>query len=347
MARCRYSGAAERPSLVRLLNSDVRCRQWVDSVMQRLTLKERIGQLFIYTIAPRQDKANKELLRKVVEDYKVGGLLFSGGLMQNQVMLTNEAQRMAEVPLMITFDGEWGLAMRLRGTPNFPRNMVLGCIQNDTLIYEYGREVARQCRELGVQVNFAPVADVNINPKNPVINTRSFGESPFNVANKVVATPKGWRMVVYFLSASTFRGMGIRMWILIRRCPCCLLPVPSGQYRALSFQKSHSCRIGRMMVGHLEVPTIEPQKGLPSSLSRKVVSGLLVNDLGFQGLVFTDALAMKGVSGNESICLQALKAGNDLLLVPRRIKEEVEAVLAAVKKGELTEKEIERNAVKY
>lgn len=147
------------PSLVRLLNSDVRCRQWVDSVMQRLTLKERIGQLFIYTIAPQQDKANKELLRKVVEDYKVGGLLFSGGLMQNQVMLTNEAQRMAEVPLMITFDGEWGLAMRLRGTPNFPRNMVLGCIQNDTLIYEYGREVARQCRELGVQVNFAPVAD--------------------------------------------------------------------------------------------------------------------------------------------------------------------------------------------
>ena len=96
------------PSLVRLLNSDVRCRQWVDSVMQRLTLKERIGQLFIYTIAPRQDKANKELLRKVVEDYKVGGLLFSGGLMQNQVMLTNEAQRMAEVPLMITFDGEMG-----------------------------------------------------------------------------------------------------------------------------------------------------------------------------------------------------------------------------------------------
>mgnify|MGYP002229943520 CR=1 FL=1 len=162
--------------------------------MQRLTLKERIGQLFIYTIASQQDKANKELLRKVVEDYKVGGLLFSGGLMQNQVMLTNEAQRMAEVPLMITFDGEWGLAMRLRGTPNFPRNMVLGCIQNDTLIYEYGREVARQCRELGVQVNFAPVADVNINPKNPVINTRSFGESPFNVANKVVATPKvgGW-----------------------------------------------------------------------------------------------------------------------------------------------------------
>ena len=144
---------------------DVRCRQWVDSVLGTLSLKERIGQLFIYTIAPYQDKGNKELLRKVVEDYKVGGLLFSGGLMQNQAMLTNEAQRMADIPLLITFDGEWGLSMRLRGTPVFPKNMVLGCIQNDTLLYEYGREMARQCRELGVQVNFAPVADVNINPK--------------------------------------------------------------------------------------------------------------------------------------------------------------------------------------
>lgn len=102
------------------------------------------------------------MLRKVIEDYKVGGLLFSGGLMQNQVVLTNEAQRMADIPLLITFDGEWGLSMRLRDTPAFPKNMVLGCIQNDSLLYEYGREMARQCKELGVQVNFAPVADVNI-----------------------------------------------------------------------------------------------------------------------------------------------------------------------------------------
>ena len=339
------------PSLVRLLNSDVRCRQWVDSVMQRLTLKERIGQLFIYTIAPQQDKANKELLRKVVEDYKVGGLLFSGGLMQIQVMLTNEAQRMAEVPLMITFDGEWGLAMRLRGTPNFPRNMVLGCIQNDTLIYEYGREVARQCRELGVQVNFAPVADVNINPKNPVINTRSFGESPFNVANKVVAYSKGLEDGGVLSVSKHFPGHGDTDVDSHKALP--VLPFTRARLDSIElypFRKAIRAGLGGMMVGHLEVPTIEPQKGLPSSLSRKVVSGLLVNDLGFQGLVFTDALAMKGVSGNESICLQALKAGNDLLLVPRRIKEEVEAVLAAVKKGELTEKEIEakcRKVLKY
>lgn len=136
------------PLLVRPVQDDMQCRLWVDSVLDRLSLKERVGQLFIYTIAPHQDKSNRELLRKVIEDYKVGGLLFSGGLMQNQVMLTNEAQRMADIPLLITFDGEWGLSMRLRDTPAFPKNMVLGCIQNDSLLYEYGREMARQCKEL-------------------------------------------------------------------------------------------------------------------------------------------------------------------------------------------------------
>lgn len=109
------------PLLVRPVQDDMQCRLWVDSVLDRLSLKEHVGQLFIYTIAPHQDKSNRELLRKVIEDYKVGGLLFSGGLMQNQVMLTNEAQRMADIPLLITFDGEWGLSMRLRDTPAFRR----------------------------------------------------------------------------------------------------------------------------------------------------------------------------------------------------------------------------------
>ena len=135
--------------MIRQLSGNEQCRQWVDSVLNKMNLKERIGQLFIYTIAPQQNKANRDLLRKVVDDYKVGGLLFSGGLIENQVALTNEAQKMADIPLMITFDGEWGLSMRLRGTPVFPRNMVLGCIQDNELLYEYGREMARQCRELG------------------------------------------------------------------------------------------------------------------------------------------------------------------------------------------------------
>ena len=181
----------QEPVLVAALQKNEACRQWVDSVMQTMSLKERIGQLFIYTIAPQTNQPNRNLLRKVVEEYKVGGLLFSGGLLENQVKLTNEAQQLAKVPLLITFDGEWGLAMRLRGMPSFPRNMVLGCIRSDSLLYEYGREVARQCREIGVQVNFAPVADVTINPDNPVINTRSFGEDPGEVARRVVAYSRG------------------------------------------------------------------------------------------------------------------------------------------------------------
>ena len=133
-------------SFLYAMKDDAGCRQWVDSVMQTLSLRERIGQLFIYTIAPTQTKANVDLLRKVVKDYKVGGLLFSAGEVSNQVALTNLAQEWADVPLMITLDGEWGLAMRLKETPRFPRNMVLGCIADDSLLYEYGREVARECR---------------------------------------------------------------------------------------------------------------------------------------------------------------------------------------------------------
>lgn len=335
------------PLLLRSLQENVRCGQWVDSILNKLSLKERIGQLFIYTIAPQQNKPNLDLLRKVVNDYKVGGLLFSGGLIQDQVQLTNEAQRMANVPLMITFDGEWGLSMRLKGTPVFPKNMVLGCIQDDSLLYEYGREMARQCRELGVQVNFAPVADVNINPKNPVINTRSFGESPVNVANKVIAYATGLEDGGVLSVSKHFPGHGDTDVDSHHALPT--LPFTRERLDSIElypFKEAIHAGLSGIMVGHLAVPAFEKQSGLPSSLSRNIVYDLLTRELKFQGLIFTDALAMKGVSNNESVCLQALKAGNDLLLVPRRIKEEVEAVLAAVKRGELTEKDIEEKCRK-
>lgn len=334
--------APVEPLMIRPFADDVRCRQWVDSVMEELTLEERIGQLFIYTIAPQPTKKNRELLRKVVKDYKVGGLLFSGGQLQNQVTLTNEAQRMAEVPLLMTFDGEWGLAMRLRGTPSFPRNMVLGCIQDDSLIYEYGREVARQCRELGVQVNFAPVADVNINPENPVINTRSFGESPVNVASKVIAYATGLESGGVLSVSKHFPGHGDTDTDSHKELP--LLPFSRERLDSVElypFKKAIRAGVSGIMVGHLEVPVFEVRNGLPSSLSRNVVYDLLTRELKFQGLVFTDALAMKGVGESATLCLQALKAGNDLLLVPRRIKEEVAAVHAAVKHGELSREEID------
>ena len=171
--------------------ADTRCRQWVDSVFSKLSLQEKVGQLIVATIPAKVDGKNKKHIRELAKKYKVGGLLFSEGTAEEQAILTNLAQKSAKTPLMITFDGEWGLAMRLKGTPNYPRNAALGCIQDNALIEEYGREVARQFRELGVHVNFAPDADVNTNPFNPVIHVRSFGEDPKKVAEKVLAYSNG------------------------------------------------------------------------------------------------------------------------------------------------------------
>lgn len=335
------------PLLLYKAEQDPHCRQWVDSVMDRLTLKEKIGQLFIYTIAPVDTKSNQALLREAVDTYKVGGLLFSGGKMQTQAILTNHAQRMARLPLMITFDGEWGLAMRLRGTPLFPRNMVLGCIQDNQLIYEYGREMARQCRVLGVQVNFAPVADVNINPQNPVINNRSFGEDPVRVADKVIAYATGLESKRVLSVCKHFPGHGDTDVDSHKALP--ILPFTRERLDSVElypFKEAIRAGLSGMMVGHLQVPVIEPLSGLPSSLSRNVVYGLLMEELAFRGLIFTDALAMKGVAGNTSLCLQALKAGNDMVLAPRNLKVEVPAVIEAVERGELSRDEIERKCRK-
>lgn len=328
-------------SLLYAMRDDTDCRQWVDSVMQTLNLRERIGQLFVYTLAPTQDNANIDLLRRVVKDYKVGGLLFSSGEVPDQVALTNLAQEWADVPLMITLDGEWGLAMRLKETPRFPRNMILGCIRNDSLLYEYGREVARECREMGIHVNFAPVADVNINPSNPVINTRSFGEDPANVARKVVAYARGLEDGGVVSVAKHFPGHGDTNVDSHKALPTLRFSRERlDSVELYPFRQVIEAGLNGIMVGHLAVPAIEDREGIPASLSRKITHDLLIDEFRFKGLVFTDALAMKGVSGSTSLCLEALKAGHDQLLVPRRIKEDVEAVLRAVKRGELSEEDI-------
>ncbi|MCD8031215.1 MAG: serine hydrolase [Bacteroides sp.] len=332
--------AQVEPLILNKASRDEQCRQWVDSVFNTLSLKERVGQLFVYTIAPVQTRQNEALLRDAVKTYKVGGLLFSGGLMENQAQLTNKAQEMASVPVMITFDGEWGLSMRLRNTPIFPRNMILGCIQDDRLIYEYGQEVARQSREMGVHVNFAPVADVNINPRNPVINTRSFGEDPERVADKVIAYSTGLESGGVLSVSKHFPGHGDTDVDSHHALP--VLPFSRERLDSVElypFRQMIRAGLGSVMVGHLEVPALEPEAGRPSSLSRNIVHGLLKEEMGFRGLIFTDALAMKG-AGNENPSLQALKAGNDMVLSPPRLKSEIEAVLKAIEKGELSEAEI-------
>lgn len=334
------------PSLLYKVAGDVKCREWVESRMAHMTKKEKVGQLFIYTAALRQTKRNMELIREAVRTYKVGGLLFSGGTLTNQVTLTNYAQSLAKVPLLITFDGEWGLSMRLRGMPAFPKNGVLGCIQDNELLRQYGKEMARQCKEVGIHVNFAPDADVNINPNNPVINIRSFGENPRNVADKVVAYASGLESGGILSVAKHFPGHGDTDVDSHESLP--VLPFTRARMDSVElypFKKVIAAGLGGIMVGHLQVPVYEPV--FPSSLSKNIVYDLLENELKFKGLVFTDALEMKGVTGKDVILsVAALKAGNDLLLVPRNIKREMEGVLAALESGELSEKEIDNKCRK-
>ena len=169
----------------------VAMNQWVDSVFNSLSAEGRIGQLIVAAVTPRSNDATREAVRRLVSQNLVGGLIYEGSTIAEQAEVTNLAQSLAAVPLMITIDGEWGLGMRLKEVPNFQRNLILGALDDDMLLYEYGREVARQCRRMGIQVNFAPVLDVNDNPLNPVIGDRSFGESPELVARHAIAFARG------------------------------------------------------------------------------------------------------------------------------------------------------------
>ena len=329
---------AQNPMILKQGGADSQeCMEWVEARLKKMTLKEKIGQLFIHTVAPQNTEPNRKNIQKAVKEYGIGGLLFSGGQWETQVKLTNLAQEMAEIPLLITFDGEWGLAMRLKGLPSFPKNRVLGCIENDSLIYEYGKEVARQCREIGVHVNFAPVADVDNNPMNPVINTRSFGGSPQNVANKVLAYSRGLEEGGVLSVCKHFPGHGDTNVDSHKALP--ILKFSRERMDSIEmypFRKAVEAGLGGVMVGHLEVPALSKR---PASLSSEII-GILQEEFGFKGLVFTDALEMKGISNNANVCAQALMAGNDMLLAPRNLKRELDGVLNAVKTGKLTEEQI-------
>ena len=329
---------AQTPAVLIKGQADSReCEEWVEAHLKEMTLKEKIGQLFIHTVAPQVTEQNRKNIRDAVKEYKIGGLLFSGGELGNQVALTNMAQELASIPLLITFDGEWGLAMRLKGTVSYPKNRVLGGIQENKLLYEYGKEVARQCREMGVHVNFAPVADVDNNPLNPVINTRSFGGNPYNVAEKVIAYSQGLEDGGILSVSKHFPGHGDTNVDSHKALP--VLNFTRERLDSVElypFRKAVEAGVSGVMVGHLEIPALSKK---PASLSAEVIQ-ILQKEFGFKGLVFTDALEMKGVSNNTDLCAQALMAGNDMLLAPRNLKRELDGVLRAVKAGLLTEEQI-------
>ena len=317
---------------------------WVDSVFDNMTYEERIGQLFMIVANPLTDSRNINMLVRLINDQKIGGILFQRGDPESQVKVTNRLQKEARVPLFIALDGEWGLSMRLSNTTRFPKNMTIGAISDNDLIEHYGEEVGRQCRQMGIHINFAPDADINSNALNPVIGNRSFGENPEEVASKVIAYSRGLEKAGIISVAKHFPGHGDT-----QNDSHNLLPVIKHNIKRLTnvelypFEKYIQNGFAGIMVGHLDVPILGT-KGRPSSFSGEVVTDLLRDKMGFRGLCFTDGLAMKGaVTGkNESISVLALKAGNDILVGPVGVEKEFEAVVKAVKNREIKQSDIDK-----
>ncbi|MBR6248247.1 MAG: serine hydrolase [Muribaculaceae bacterium] len=322
--------------------------QWVDAQMQNMTLEERIGQLFVMAVDPRDDEATRALVKRLVQESKVGGLIYNESTIMQQVTITNYAQSLASIPLMITIDGEWGLAMRVEGTPTFQRNLALGAIDDDKLLYDYGREVARELRRIGIHVNFAPVLDVNDNPQNPVIGSRSFGESPEQVARHSISYARGLEDGGVLSVGKHFPGHGSSVEDSHKT-----LPVINKSMQELNtcelvpFRRYIDAGLSGILTAHLYVPAID-KKLTPTTMSKRCVNDLLKKKMHFNGLIFTDALMMEGATKylKGSACVNALLAGNDVLLMPKDATTELQAVVQAVNSGKIKKKDIDERCRK-
>ncbi len=325
-------------------------QQWADSVYQQLSLKERIGQLFMVAAYSGGEKMNRPLIEQLIREQGIGGLIFMQGTPSAQANFTNDYQSMSNVPLMIGMDAEWGLGMRLTGVRDFPRQMMLGAVRDSTLVFNMGAAIANQCKRLGVHINFAPVLDVNNNPNNPVINFRSFGENKERVARWGYQYMRGLQENGILACAKHFPGHGDTDVDSHKD-----LPVISKTRTQLDEIELYPFRelirkgIGAVMIAHLQVPALDTQAQTPTTLSEATVSDLLKNELGFKGLVFTDALNMQGVAKYYSpgeIDLKAFVAGNDVLLFSQDVAAGKEKIVQAIQTGQLSEERLAESVKK-
>ena len=334
------------PNLLQRADS-ARMEQWVDSVMQQLSSDERLGQLIIPIVENRDDDAHRQTLRRLISNYHVGGLLYSKGTMDAQARLTLYARTLAtKAPLWVALDGEWGISMRLKEAVKYPRNGVLGTIRpevRDTLMYQYGLETARQCRLMGININFAPVLDINSNPNNPVIGNRSFGATPEEVIAPALAYSRGLEDGGILAVGKHFPGHGDTdtdshtSLPLLKHDRERMLSFECAPFRAFAQEG-----LGGMMMAHLEVPSLDTTAHLPSSLSYPIVTELLKEEIGFDGLIFTDGLAMKGVNNIPDYSVKALLAGVDILLDPTPIKTQWNSLKKALHNGTLSQEMIDQ-----
>ncbi|RDV13239.1 serine hydrolase [Pontibacter diazotrophicus] len=318
---------------------------WVDSVFNTLTPEERIAQLIMIPVYSNRDQAHIDSVSNLIRTYKVGGVIFFQGGPVRQAKMTNRFQSENKVPLMVSIDGEWGLSMRLDSTTRFPYQMSMGGIEDEKLIYEMGAEIARQCKRMGININFAPTVDINNNANNPVIGFRSFGEDKYNVARKSIAYMKGMQDQHVLASAKHFPGHGdtnvdshyglpVIHFSRLRLDSTELYP----------FRQLMANGLGSVMVAHMNIPVLDNTPNLASTLSKSIVSDLLKKDLGYKGLVFTDALNMQGVAKFYPpgiVDVKALLAGNDVLLNTMDVKTTIEEVKKAIENKEITQEEVD------
>lgn len=321
---------------------------WVEKILLEMTLEEKVGQLFMIAVYSNKREADYQIVENQVRKYHLGGVAFFQGNALKQAELTNRYQSASQIPLLVGLDAEWGLGMRLNNTYSFPKAITIGAAKDTDLAEQIGAEIARQCKRIGVHFNFAPVADINSNPRNPVINYRSFGESVSNVSDLTAAFVRGHRKQNVMTSAKHFPGHGDTHVDSHYDLPVLnhslqhIRDVESAPFRALIKDS-----VASVMIGHLNVPALD--KGVPATVSEKVIKGYLQTELGFQGLVISDALNMRGLLKSFPVGeaeVRAFKAGNDMLLQTANIDKAYKAVLDACISGTITETELDESVRK-
>jgi len=331
-------------------------KKWIQKQFKQLSLDEKIAQLMIIRAHSNWDSKKLDTLTEIIKKYNVGGLCFFQGGPVREALQTNYYQSIAKTPLLITMDAEWGVGMRLDSVEMFPRQLSLGAIASDHLVYQMGVAIAAQCKRLGIQVNYAPDIDINNNSSNPVINDRSFGQNKQRVIEHGIAYMKGMQDNGIMATAKHFPGHGD-----VSVDSHLDIPVINKSMEQLTdmelapFKALIDAGIGSVMVGHLSVPAIDNRPKYATSLSSKAINDLLKKELGFKGITVTDALDMKAISNyfpRGEANVQAILAGNDMLCLPGDIGESIERIKLAIKEKRITKKEIDQRvkkilAVKY
>ena len=285
---------------------------WVDSIYNTLSIDQKIGQLFTIWVATKQGHDKMKEVSSIIEKNHLGGLIFSLGNIKDQAKYTNIFQSISKVPLLIGMDAEWGIGMRLDDAFSFPYNMTLGALNDDSLIYNVGKRIGVHAKRIGVHINFAPVTDINTNPNNPIIGSRSFGEDKINVTKKSLSYLKGMQSVGIMGSAKHFPGHGDTSTDSHKTLPVINFSAKRiNDVELFPYKELIKNNLSTVMVAHMEVPSLEKEPKMPSTLSKNIISKLLKKKLKFEGLVITDAMDMKGVvdfNKNQSADVGALLA---------------------------------------